>query len=170
MELERAAIRALLFRERTLRPTHSDLIVALLGKAIEQYRSFRWPRAQSHLSVQMAEELMAGQKYRQALDLLRPIVGQYRRQGWSVLLNAGLSLGLKCAFLTASVEDYITFGLELAKKIEKRSMSKEECDEKHRIMSNIARIFQNNGQIPSAEPGKTFLVCYDEFKQGFAFY
>ncbi len=155
MEVERAAIRALLFRERTLRPTHSDLIVALLAKAIEQYRLFRWPRAQSHLSVQMAEELMAGQKYRQALDLLRPIVGQYRRQGWSVLLNAGLSLGLKCAFLTASVEDYVTFGLELAKKIEKRAMTKEECDEKHRIMSNISKIFQNNGQIPSAEPGNS---------------
>ena len=81
MELERAGIRALLFRERTLRPTHSDRIVGLLAKAIDQYRTFRSPRAQSHLSVQMAEELMAGQKYRQALDLLRPIVAQYRKQG-----------------------------------------------------------------------------------------
>jgi hypothetical protein len=81
MELERAGIRALLFRERTLRPTHSDRIVGLLAKAIDQYRTFRSPRAQSHLSVQMAEELMAGQKYRQALDLLRPIVAHYRKQG-----------------------------------------------------------------------------------------
>ena len=81
MELERAGIRALLFRERTVRPTHSELIVGLLAKAIEQYRTFRSPRAQSHLSVQMAEEMMVGQKYQQALDLLRPIVAQYRRQG-----------------------------------------------------------------------------------------
>jgi hypothetical protein len=36
MELERAGIRALLFRERTLRPSHSDRIVELLGKAIDQ--------------------------------------------------------------------------------------------------------------------------------------
>ena len=154
MELERAGIRALLFRERTLKPSHSDRIVELLSKAIEQFRAFRSPRAQSHLSVQMAEELMAAQKYRQALDLLKPIVDQYRRQGWSVLLNAALSLSMKCAFLTASVEDYVAFGLELAKKSDKKSSTKEEEDEKLRIFSNISKIFAANGQIPSAEPGK----------------
>ena len=74
--------------------------------------------------------------------------------GWSVLLNAGLSLGLKCAFLTASVQDYVTFGLELAKQIDKRPTTKEESEEKLRIMSNISRILTNSGQIPSAEPGE----------------
>jgi hypothetical protein len=62
---------------------------------------------------------------------------------------------MKCAFLTASVEDYVAFGLELARKSEKRSTSKGEEDEKHRILSNISKILAGNGQIPSAEPGKT---------------
>ena len=130
----------------------------LLSKAIGQFATFKSPRAQSHLSVQMAEEMMAAQKYRQALDLLKPIVEQYRRQGWKILLNAALSLSMKCAFLTASVEDYVAFGLELAKRSDKKgpAATKEEEEEKHRILLNISKIFMTNGQIPSAEPGKIF--------------
>jgi hypothetical protein len=76
------------------------------------------------LLLQMADELVAAQKYSQALDLLKPIVEQYRRQGWAVLLNAALALAIKCAFLTASVEDYVAFGLELAKTSGRKSASK----------------------------------------------
>ena len=57
MELEQKGISALLFRERNLKPTHSEVIVDLFRKAIEQYKIFRSPRAESNLVVQMAEEL-----------------------------------------------------------------------------------------------------------------
>jgi len=87
MEQERVGIRALLFREKELRSTHSKMIVNLLAKAIEQFKNFRSPRSQSHLSVQMAEELMAGQNYTEALQLLRPIVDQYRKQGMFKKMN-----------------------------------------------------------------------------------
>jgi len=45
----------------------------------------RSPRSQSHLTVQMVEELMAGQKYQDAFKLLKPIVEHYRNQGMEKL-------------------------------------------------------------------------------------
>ena len=80
MEIEKAGIKALLFRERTLTPPHSEMIVSLLRQAIEQYQIFRSPRSESHLTVQMAEELKSAQKYKEALDLLRPVIIQYRQE------------------------------------------------------------------------------------------
>ena len=49
----------------------------------------------------------------EALELLKPIVTQYRKDGWKILLKAALHLALKCAFLEAAVPDYVAFGLEL---------------------------------------------------------
>ena len=62
MELEQKGISALLFRERNLKPTHSEVIVDLFRKAIEHYKIFRSPRAESNLVVQMAEELVISQR------------------------------------------------------------------------------------------------------------
>ena len=157
MELERSGIRALLFRERTLRPPHSEVIISLLKSAIEQYATFRSPRSQSHLSVQMAEEMIAAGTYSEALDLLRPIISRYRSEGWDALLEAVLKLGLKCAHLTASVEDYMAFGLELAAVTKAKSLaslSREEELEKRRIITNLCRLLEEKPQIPAAEPGK----------------
>ena len=49
----------------------------------------------------------------EALELLKPIVTQYRKDGWKILLKAALHLALKCAFLEAAIPDYVAFGLEL---------------------------------------------------------
>ena len=62
MELEQKGISALLYRERNLKPTHSEVIVDLFRKAIEHYKIFRSPRAESNLVVQMAEELVISQR------------------------------------------------------------------------------------------------------------
>ena len=51
MELEQKGISALVFREKTMKPTHSEIIVDLLKKAIDHYRTFRSPRAESNLTV-----------------------------------------------------------------------------------------------------------------------
>ena len=45
--------------------------------------------------------------------MLKPIVTQYRKDGWKILLKAALHLALKCAFLEAAIPDYVAFGLEL---------------------------------------------------------
>ena len=64
-------------------------------------RAFRSPRSESHLTVTMAEELKSAEKYREALELLQPVMEHYRREQWRPLLDAVLSLGLKCAYLLA---------------------------------------------------------------------
>ena len=148
MELEQKGISALLFRERNLKPTHSEVIVAILRKAIEHYKIFKSPRAESNLTVTMAEELVSYQKCEEALTLLKPIVTQYRKDCWKILLKAVLQLALKCAYLVASVSDYIAFGLELAS-----NSTTDDLEEKSRIIGNITRLFENPPKIPSAEPG-----------------
>lgn len=67
-------------------------------------RTFRSPRSESHLTVTMAEELKSAEKYREALALLQPVMEHYRREKWRPLLDAVLSLGLKCAYLLADAE------------------------------------------------------------------
>ena len=158
MEGERAGIKAIQFRERTLTPSHSEVIVVLLRQAIEQYQIFKSPRSESHLTVQMAEELKSAQKYKQALDLLRPVIIQYRQEKWHALLSAVLSLGLKCAFLVTSVSDYVAFALELAYICNQdRSKTVQVCpqnEESKRIMNNICNLFHSDRpKIPSTEPG-----------------
>ena len=149
MELEQKGISALLFRERNLKPTHSEVIVDILGKAIEHYKIFRSPRAESNLTVTKAEELVSSQRCSEALELLRPIVTQYRKDSWKLLLKAALYLALKSAYLVASVSDYVAFGLELAS-----NATLEEPDEKCRIMGNICRLLEVPPKLPSAEPGR----------------
>lgn len=150
METERAGIRALRFREKASLADRSEAIVQLLQNAINQLQIFRSPRSESHLMVQMAEELKFAQKYNEALGLLKQVIAQYRQDSWGVLLMSALSLGLKCAFLVASVPDYILFALELAAC----SLSK---DEQRRIMGNLGKMFDLPPKIPSAEPGN----CHD---------
>ena len=157
MELEQKGISALKYRERHLEPTHSARIVSILRKAIEHYKIFKSPRAESNLTVNMAEELVSSQKCEEALQLLKPIVAQYRKDGWKILLKAALQLALKCAYLVASVSDYIAFGLELAS-----NSTSDDLEEKSRIIGNISRLFESPPKIPSAEPGNLFfmaLVC-----------
>ena len=158
METERAGIQALQHREKTLTPSHSEVIVGHLKQAIEQYQIFKSPRSESHLTVQMAEELKSAQKYKEALDLLRPIINQYRQEKWHALLSAVLSLGLKCAFLVASISDYVAFALELAYTSNldkgKTVQSCQQIEETKRIMNNVCNIFHyERPKIPSTEPG-----------------
>ena len=158
METERAGIQALQFREKALTPSHSEVIVGLLRQAIEQYQIFKSPRSESHLTVQMAEELKSAQKYKEALDLLRPVIIQYRQEKWNALLSAVLSLGLKCAFLVVSISDYIAFALELAfittQDNKKTVQGNQQVEETKRIMNNICNLFHiERPKIPATEPG-----------------
>ena len=100
-----------LYEPSQLNLFNSKVIVDLFRKAIEQYKIFRSPRAESNLVVQMAEELVSSHRCSEALELLKPIVSQYRKDGWKILLKAALHLALKCAFLEAAVSDYVAFGL-----------------------------------------------------------
>ncbi len=152
MELETRGVEALLHVEKT-KTDHSSAIVDLLQKAIAQFRTFRSPRSESHLTVTMAEELKDSKKYKEALDLLEPVMQHYRSEKWRTLLDAVLSLGMKCAFLQAEdTATYIKLALDLSAK-----ESSVNAQEKSRIMENVAGLFQ--GRVPSTEPGKLLPRC-----------
>jgi len=146
MQLENEGIKALQFREKNLDPNHSHAIVELLRKATLQYQMFRSPRSESHLTVQMAEELKFAGKYEEALDLLRPVIQTYRSGGWNLMLQNVLGLALKCAYLVNSTKDYFEFAMELATLL---------CEEDTvRISVNLGRILKMSG-APDPEPGLT---------------
>ena len=149
MELENVGIQALLHHERN-NVSHNDNIIELLKSAIVQFKAFRSPRSESHLTVIMAEELKNAQRYRQALDLLLPVMDHYRREKWRPLLDAVLSLGMKCAFLLVDVELYVKLSLDLCS--ENSSLGEEE---KTRVMQNLMRLFEDPPKVPGAEPGLT---------------
>ena len=91
---------------------------------------------------------MFSQRCSEALELLKPIVSQYRKDSWTILLKAALQLALKCAYLVAAAEDYVAFALELAS-----NATMDDNDEKTRVISNVCRLLENPPKIPSAEPG-----------------
>ena len=91
---------------------------------------------------------MFSQRCSEALKLLKPIVSQYRKDSWTILLKAALQLALKCAYLVAAAEDYVAFALELAS-----NATMDDNDEKTRVISNVCRLLENPPKIPSAEPG-----------------
>ncbi|TRY69565.1 hypothetical protein TCAL_07632 [Tigriopus californicus] len=150
MDIENTGIQALLHHEKE-QVQHSEIIIALLEKSIEQFSVYKSPRSQSHLRVTMAEELKSAQRYKESLDLLHEVMNHYRAEGWRPLLDAVLSLAVKCAFLLADVSEYVRLSLDLA-SVESAVGE----DEKARIMQNVANILEeNHPKVPAAEPGLT---------------
>ena len=103
----------------------------------------------------MAEELVFSQRCTEALELLKPIVNQYRKESWSILLKAALKLALKCAYLVAAVPEYVAYALELSS-----NDIIEDDEEKCRVFSNVCRLLETPAKIPSAEPGINYLCIF----------
>ncbi len=151
MELETSGIQALLHRERD-GVEHSEDIIELLKQSIAQFKAFRSPRSESHLTVTMAEELKSAERYREALNLLLPVMDHYRREKWRPLLDAVLALGIKCAYLLVDVGQYVRLSLDLCSD---ESMTGE--DEKARVVQNVVRLFEKEPKAPAAEPGSIII-------------
>ncbi len=89
--------------------------------------------------------------FREALDLLAPVMCQYRDERWRPLLDAVLALGVKCAFLLGDVANYAALCLDLCSP--ESSVSEEE---KARVAANVIDLLE--GRVPKPEPG---LSCND---------
>uniref|UniRef100_A0A8C2Z022 Trafficking protein particle complex subunit 11 n=1 Tax=Cyclopterus lumpus TaxID=8103 RepID=A0A8C2Z022_CYCLU len=110
-EKEKTGILALQIKERDV--LHSELIIALLSNAVAQFKKYKCPRMKSHLMVQMGEEYYYAKDYTKALKLLDYVMCDYRTERWWGLLTAILTTALRCAYLMASVKDYIIYCMEL---------------------------------------------------------
>uniref|UniRef100_A0A671V8A6 Trafficking protein particle complex subunit 11 n=1 Tax=Sparus aurata TaxID=8175 RepID=A0A671V8A6_SPAAU len=142
-EKEKTGILALQIKERDV--PHSELIIALLSNAVAQFKKYKCPRMKSHLMVQMGEEYYHAKDYTKALKLLDYVMCDYRTERWWGLLTAILTTALRCAYLMASVKDYIIYCMEL---LGRASTLKEE--QKSRIEKNLIRVLMN--EVPDAEP------------------
>ncbi|KAG8282043.1 Trafficking protein particle complex subunit 11 [Homalodisca vitripennis] len=91
---------------------HSAIIISLLGNAITQYKNYRCPRMRRHLAIQMADEYYSSKDYGKALTLLTHMLWDYRAERWDSLISSLLTKALSCAYLTASVREYIDLSLE----------------------------------------------------------
>ncbi|XP_013882191.1 trafficking protein particle complex subunit 11 [Austrofundulus limnaeus] len=142
-EKEKMGILALQIKERDV--PHSELIIALLSNAVAQFKKYKCPRMKSHLMVQMGEEYYHAKDYTKALKLLDYVMCDYRTERWWALLTAILSTALRCAYLMASVKDYVIYSMEL---LGRASTLKEE--QRSRIEKNLFKVLMN--EVPDAEP------------------
>ncbi|XP_054273779.1 trafficking protein particle complex subunit 11 [Macrosteles quadrilineatus] len=92
--------------------SHSAIIISLLGNAITQFKNYRCPRMRRHLAIQMADEYYSSKDYGKALTLLMHMLWDYRAEAWTSLLTSLLSKALACAYLTASLREYLDLALE----------------------------------------------------------
>ncbi|XP_076233472.1 trafficking protein particle complex subunit 11 gry isoform X2 [Calliopsis andreniformis] len=104
---EAIAIQALQYKERYT-VNHSQIIIGLLGNAISQFKLYRCPRMRRVLVVQMAEEYYNAKDYGKVLTLLTHMLWEYQGERWPVLITNILKNALRAAYLSASIQDYIT--------------------------------------------------------------
>lgn len=142
-QLESKGIQALQYLEKQV--NHSNIIISLYGLAISQYKTYRCLRMRRHLVVQMADEYYNSQDYGKALTLFTHMLWDYRTERWWLLLTDILSKALRCAFLTANIQDYVMLSLELLGTSTTVTM-----EQKKQVFDNLNRIFKK--EIPEAEP------------------
>lgn len=93
----------------------------------------------------MADEYYISRDFGKALTLYTHMLWDFRSEHWWKILSEILEKAIRCAFLTANVQDYILLALEiLSENIEVKQA------EKKRIHENLIRIFKK--QIPFGDP------------------
>eukprot|EP00794_Sanderia_malayensis_P013921 gene13921-15373_t len=140
--MEQAGILSLQALE--LNVDHSGIIIPLLSSAVAQFREYKSVRLTLSLMVRMGEEYYHAKDYAKALTLLNRVSVYYRTERWWALLTSILVTGLRCAYFTANLLDYVTFALELVGK-----KSEVDDDEKQRVMKNLLKVAE--GQAPEPE-------------------
>lgn len=144
MQREKDGILALQSLE--VQEDHSWLIIPLLSSAVAQFKKYKSPRMKRYLMVQMGEEYFHAKDYSKSLMLLNKVMWDYRAERWWLLLTSILDISLKCAFLTAKVQEYVSNCMELI-----GSYSQCGIEEKTRIQMNLIKVMSNDQ--PEPEPG-----------------
>ncbi|XP_077995405.1 trafficking protein particle complex subunit 11-like [Glandiceps talaboti] len=141
---EKEGIQALQYKEDKV--DHSWIIIPLLSSAVAQFKKYKSARMKRYLMVQMGEEYYHAKDYNKALTLLDRVTWDYRNERWWGLLTSILTMALRCAYLVASVKEYVTLSLELIGRYAKIS-----AEEKRHIQMNLIRVISN--KAPEAESG-----------------
>ncbi|XP_076367367.1 trafficking protein particle complex subunit 11 gry isoform X1 [Tachypleus tridentatus] len=139
---ENKGIQALQCRE-AYTVNHSTIIISLLSSAISQFKKYRGPRMKRHLMVQMGEEYFYSREYSKALTLLGHVLWDYRSERWQYLVSNILTTALQCAYLSASVQDFLTLGLEFIS-----SWIQSSTEEKCTVQNGIQKVLEGNVPPP----------------------
>ncbi|KAK2173143.1 hypothetical protein NP493_899g00027 [Ridgeia piscesae] len=152
---EREGVVAL--QQLELKVDHSWVIIPLFSSAVAQFRKYKSPRMKRYLMVEMGEEYYHAADYPRALALLTRVTADYRQEHWWLLLTSVLITALKCAYLMASLQDYVTISLEV---IGEHALCSRE--DKTRIQMNLIKAMSN--ELPEPEPGCS-ATCVEKAKQ-----
>lgn len=136
-----------------------SLIISLFGLAVSQYKTYRCPRTRRYLVLQMADEYYESKDYGKALTyafirdqfyknvfffifsspfrLYSHMLWDFRAEKWWLILSSILEKGITCAFLTASVQEYLSLAIELL-----GSNTLISLDDKRRVYENFMRILK----------------------------
>uniref|UniRef100_T1IXF1 Trafficking protein particle complex subunit 11 n=1 Tax=Strigamia maritima TaxID=126957 RepID=T1IXF1_STRMM len=144
MDREREGILAIQFKESSS-VTHSMLVITLLSSAVTQFKKYKCPRMKRFLLVQMGEEYYHLKDYERSLTLLTRVMWDYRWERWWNLLHGIQLMALRCAYLMANIQEYVTIMIEaLSKCVPFKD------HDKRRIQSNLVRVVL--GEAPEPEP------------------
>ncbi|XP_060529048.1 trafficking protein particle complex subunit 11 [Cylas formicarius] len=141
--VETSGIQAIQFLENQI--NHSSLIISLFGLANEQFKIYKCPRTRRHLVLQMADECYNSKDFGKALTLYTHMLSDYREEKWWSIISHVLEKALRCAYLTANVQDYVVLVIELLGSFVTISF-----EEKRKIYENFMRILKK--QIPYSDP------------------
>lgn len=154
--LEKEGIKALQHREIT-EVNHAMLVVPLLSSAIAQFKRYRCPRMKRYLVVKMGEEYYDAKDYSKALALLNHVIWDYRLERWWSLLGSVLTTAIRCAYLIASIQDYVTLCLEaIGPRVPV------DCLEKERIQKNVVAVMANKSPDPEPELDKDAITSAEK--------
>lgn len=92
---------------------HSQIVIALLTKALETFRQEKATRMILHVASQMAIEYYQATQYLTAKQYFDRIVRTYRSDKWSSILTSLQMYALECARCLEMPKDVVLYSLEL---------------------------------------------------------
>uniref|UniRef100_W8ARG0 Trafficking protein particle complex subunit 11 n=1 Tax=Ceratitis capitata TaxID=7213 RepID=W8ARG0_CERCA len=135
-----------LIRENEKLFNHSNAIINLLSLARAQFKIYKCPRFRNKLAIDMAEEYFKHGDHANALTLYSVMLTDYRREHWSAIFSDVLLKTLRCAFLMASITDFISCSIEaLSLRVN--------CEQKERIivLENLWKVFKGAAPISQGQ-------------------
>ncbi|XP_054735288.1 trafficking protein particle complex subunit 11 [Anastrepha obliqua] len=146
----------MLIRENEKSFNHSNAIINLLSLARAQFKIYKCPRFRNKLAIDMAEEYYKSGDHANALTLYSVMLTDYRREQWSSIFSDVLLKTLRCAFLSASITDFITCSIE-ALSLRVR------CEQKERIivLENLWKVFKGASPISHGQSAPEIIERWD---------
>ncbi|XP_017474122.1 PREDICTED: trafficking protein particle complex subunit 11 [Rhagoletis zephyria] len=146
----------MLIRENEKSFNHSNAIINLLSLARAQFKIYKCPRFRNKLAIDMAEEYYKSGDHANALTLYSVMLTDYRREQWSSIFSDVLLKTLRCAFLSASITDFISCSIE-ALSLRVR------CEQKDRIivLENLWKVFKGAAPISHGQSAPEIIERWD---------